>query len=319
MKRQIKLWLPLTLLAALVLTISGCAAGQQVSAADIVAKMRETMKTTQTAQGTTDITVNINKEGLKTLAQTLMGTKAGDSAGANKIDGLPDSASVTINTWKQSPDKLRVEVASSTLPGAKGAVLVYDGQKAYAYDPTHNTVYSATPADMLDKAPAELKAILQNVDVEKQLDTLIAASDIKLAGTEQVAGLDAYKLDIVPKADMAEKLITQMFQMQAGLLIKDMRASLWVDKDRWIPLKVTLEHPNMGKLTVTTSKLELNKPIDASKFVLQVPGGAKTVDLDAMRDKCALSSTTSREARDQATRDGWKLLSPPRMRPAAPP
>jgi len=152
---------------------------------------------------------------------------------------------------------------------------------------------------------------LQNVDVEKQLDTLIAASDIKLAGTEQVAGLDAYKLDIVPKADMAEKLqIPQMFQMQAGLLIKDMRASLWVDKDRWIPLKVTLEHPNMGKLTVITSKLELNKPIDASKFVLQVPGGAKTVDLDAMRDKMGPKSTTLPAARDQATRDGWKLLEP---------
>jgi len=301
-------------LGLLALVISGCSAGQQVTAADIIAKMRETMKTTQTAQGTTDIAVTINKEGLKTLADTLMagnGSNTGGSSDKDWTSRLPDSASVTINTWRQSPDKMRVEVDNSTLPGAEGAVLVYDGQKAYAYDPAHNTVYSATPSEMLDKAPAELKAVLQGLDAQQTLDNIIAASDVKLAGTEKVAGLDAYRLDITPKPEAADKLqIPQMFQMQAGLLIKDLRVSLWVDKDRWIPLKVTLEHPNIGKVAVTTSKIDLNKPIDSSKFVLQVPGGAKTVDLDTLRDKMGPKSTTLPEAKAQASRDGWQLLEP---------
>jgi hypothetical protein len=180
-------------------------------------------------------------------------------------------------------------------------------------DPVHNTVYSATPSQLLDKAPAELKSVLQSVDVEQEVDKLIAASDITVLGTEQVAGIDAYKLDVKPKPDAAEQLgIPQMFQMQAGIIIKDLHANLWVDKDRWIPLKVMVEHPNMGQFTATTSKLELNKPVDPSKFTLQVPAGAKTVDLDALSDKMASNakSTTLAQARTQATADGWKLLEP---------
>lgn len=312
MIKHMRLFTPIALLLVLAVVVSGCAAGQQVTAADVVAKMRETMKNTQSSQGTVDLALTINKEGLKTLAESVMGGKAGDMGDTDWASKLPDSASATLNVWQQSHEKARVEVASSTLPGVKGAILVYDGQKVYAYDPVHNTVYTATPDEMLDKAPAELKAILANMqDPEKTLDKLLDAADVKLSGTEKVADLDAYKLDITPKPDAAQKLdLPAIIQSQAGLIIKDLHATVWVDKDRWIPLKLTLEHPNMGTFTYTATKIELNKPIDPSKFVLQTPPGAKTVDLDAISDKMAPKSTTLAEARAQATKDGWKLLEP---------
>src|SRR4051812_783894 len=108
MIKQIRLWTPLALLAVLALVISGCSAGQQVTAADIISKMRDTMKTVQTAQGTTDITITINKDGLKALAGTLMGGAGttggtgskGDTGSKDWTAGLPDSASATINTWR---------------------------------------------------------------------------------------------------------------------------------------------------------------------------------------------------------------------------
>ena len=106
MIKHIRLLTPLALLVILALALSGCAAGQQVTAADVVAKMRETMKSTQTAQGTTDLAVNINKDGLRALAQTLMGGNAGQPGGKDPFANLPDSASATIHTWKQSPDKM---------------------------------------------------------------------------------------------------------------------------------------------------------------------------------------------------------------------
>src|SRR5207248_7764829 len=131
---------PLALLLILSVVLSGCGAGQQVTAADVIAKMRETMKTTQTAQGVADLSLTINKDGLKTLAQGMMGGSAAPGMqGKDWTAQLPDSASATIKTWKQAPDKGRIEVQSSTLPGLKGATLVYDGQKVYAYDPAHNT------------------------------------------------------------------------------------------------------------------------------------------------------------------------------------
>ncbi len=313
--KNVRLFTPLALLLMLAIALSGCGAGQQVTAADVIAKMREAMKTPQTAQGVADLSLTINKDGIKTLAQGMMGgggmPQAPVTEGKDWTTQLPDSASVTIKTWKQAPDKGRIEVQSSTLPGMKGATLVYDGQKLYAYDAAHNTVYTGTPEKMMDRVPSEIKAAMQGMDVEKQLDKLIDAADIKMLGTEKVAGIDAYKLDITPKADAATKLdIPQMYAMQAGLIIKDLHAVLWVGKDRWIPLKVTVEHPNLGTFTSSATQLTLNTPIDPSMFVLQVPAGAKTVDLDAKMQENGPQSTTLPEARSQASKDGWKLLEP---------
>ncbi len=303
----------MALLIVFAVALSGCGAGQQVTAADVMSKMRETMKTTQTIQGMDDLSVTINKEGIKTLIEGFMGKgAAGQMQGKGDwITKLPDSASATIKSWQQSPDKARIEITSSTIPGAKGMTLVYDGVKVYAYDPSHNTVYTGTPEKLIDKVPADIKALLQGVDMQKQLDTLIGAADVTLAGTEKIAGLDAYKLEIAPKPDAATRLgLPQMIQMQAGVLIKDARATLWVDKDRWIPLKLTVQHPNIGAFTSASTKLDLNKPIDSSTFVLQVPAGAKTVDLDAVEQKYGPQSTTLPAARTQAAAEGWKLLEP---------
>lgn len=336
--KHIRLFTPLALLVVLSVALSGCGAAQpQVTAADVIAKMREAMKTTQTAQGMADLSLTINKDGLKTLAQGMMGgsgapgmpvvpsnkssdekgqgmmgnSAAPDMGGKDWTAQLPDSASATIKTWKQAPDKGRIEVQSSTLPGLKGATLVYDGQKVYAYDPAHNTVYTGTPEKMLDRIPAEIKAVMQGTDMQKQVDNLIDAADIKLLGTEKVAGTDAYKLDITPKTDAAARLgLPKMYEMQAGLIIKDLHAVLWVDKSRWVPIKVTVEHPNMGTFTASATQLTLNQPIDASMFVLQVPASAKTVDLDAKMQENSPQSTTITDARAQASKDGWKLLEP---------
>ena len=312
--KRLKMLAPLALLLALALAVAGCTAGagQTPTAAEIIEKMRETMKSTQTAQGVTDISVTINKEGIRNLIESFAGSGTSERMeGKDPVAGLPDSASATVKTWRQAPDKIRVEVDKTTLPGASGAILVFDGQKVYAYDAARNTLYTGTPDKMLDKAPDELKAILQSSDMEKELDKMLDAADIKVAGSEKVAGLDAYKLDITPKPDAADRLgLPEAMKMQVGVLIKDAHATLWVDQTRWIPLKVEVEHPNLGKLTATTTQIELNKPIDPSTFVLQVPGDAKRVDLDSMTDGMEPKSLTLPAAREQATKEGWKLLEP---------
>lgn len=318
MIKRIKMLLPLTLLVVLAVSISGCSAGaaQQVTAQNVIDKMRETAKTTQTSQGTVDILVNINKQGIKTLVQGMMpmmggkNGKGGDQVGQG-IDRLPDTASATLKVWRQSPDKGRIEVDKSSIPNTSGDVLIYDGQKVYGLDKAHNTVYMGTPDKMMQAKGGQMMPMMQSADVEKEIDKVLAAADIKMAGSEKVAGIDAYKLDVTPKANAAELLdLPKQFQMQAGVLLKDGKATLWVDKTRWIPLKFTVEHPNIGQLTYTASNVELNKPIDASQFVLQIPAGAKTVDLDVMHQNMQPKSMTIQQARDAATKDGWKLLEP---------
>ncbi len=316
MIKRTKLLAPLALLVVLAVSLSGCGLGlgQQVTAADIIAKMRDTVKTVQTEQSTANISLNINKDGLKALVDTFAQANGQSTTGNTQAQDwstkLPDSVTATINTWKQSPDKVRAEIAQSSIPGAGGVVAVYDGQKFYAYSPSNNTVYTGTPASM-GQMPAELKSALQNFDPQKELDNLINNADIKLLGTEKVAGIDAYKLDIVPKAGAVDNLqLPQMIQAEAGMIIKDVHGTLWVDTNRWIPLKLTVDHPSLGSFTYEASKVDLNQPIDASKFVLQVPGGAKTVDLDQLKSQSAPTSTTLQQASDAASKDGWKLLQP---------
>ena len=305
---------PAALLIALTPLVTACSVGQQVTAADVVQKMRDTMKSTQSVQGTFDLNVNINKDGIKALVGTFMPTASTANPGAKMDDAfarIPDNVAATFKVWKQSPDKLRVEVDNASIPEASGAVLVYDGQKVYALDKNRNTVYTATPSEHMDKMPAQAKAMMAGADIEKELDKVIAASEIALQGTEKVAGIDAYKLDITPKADAAQTLeIPQAFATQAGILIKDLHAVVWVDKDRWIPLKVTLEHPSIGKIEYTASALDINGTIDPATFVLQVPAGAKTVDLDAMNKASTPQQTTLPEAKAAAQQDGWTLLEP---------
>jgi hypothetical protein len=101
-----------------------------------------------------------------------------------------------------------------------------------------------------------------------------------------------------------------MYQAQAGLLIKDLKATLWVGKDTNVPVKFTLEHPNIGSITYTVSNLQLNKAIDAATFVLQAPAGAKTVDLDQQAEATQPKQTTLPDAVDYAKSQGWTLLQP---------
>jgi outer membrane lipoprotein-sorting protein len=307
--------MPAALMLALTPLVAACTAGQQVTAADVVQKMRETMKTTQSVQGTLDLSVNINKDGIKALVGSFMPTASTASRPGAKLDDafarIPDSASATFKVWKQAPDKLRVEIDNASIPEANGAIVVYDGQKVYAYDKSRNTVYIADPAARAGAMPDHLKAALSGADMEQEIDKVLAASEVKLEGTEKVAGLDAYKLDVTPKADAAQTLdIPQAFSTQAGLLIKDLHAVVWVDKDRWLPLKVTLEHPNIGKIEYTASTLEINGTIDPATFVLQVPAGAKTVQAPNPDAAPTSQQTTLPEAKAAAQKEGWSLLEP---------
>jgi|GEM_PF-1560801 len=310
MIKRAKAIIPVTLLLALSIVLSSCSAGQQVTAKDVIDKMRETMKNTQTSQGVIDLSVDINKQGIETLIQGMMPGMSSDK-GAKSISSLPDTASATLKVWKQAPDKARVEVEKSSIPNTSGAILVHDGQKVYALDAAHTTVYVGTPDKMMQARGNQMAAMLQGMDVEKELDKALGAADITLVGSEKVGGLDAYKLEIAPKPDAADLLeIPQQFRTQAGMLLKDGTATLWVDKTQWIPLKLIVQHPNIGQLTYTATGIEMNKPIDASQFVLQVPPGAKTVDLDEIHQNMQPQSMTIQEARDAVAQGGGKLLEP---------
>lgn len=292
--------------------LAGCAAGQPLTASEIVEKMRDTMRTTKTVESTASLALTINKEGLETLAESVMpgALQKSGKIGQNWKARVPDTASAKVNFWKESPNKARIEVTESSLPDMSGATLVSDGQKVYALDAGHNKVYTGTPSKMED-LPDELKGMLESADIEETLDKLLAATTQKVLGEETVANLGAYKVEFTPQPDAAAKLgVPEAMQTQAGFLIKDATATMWVDKARWMPLKLVVEHPNMGEFSYTVESLKLNEAIDPLRFVLQVPAGAETVDLDAVKAQMKPKTMTLQGAAAEAKAQGWDLLDP---------
>src|SRR3982750_3541786 len=84
---------PLALMVVLGGIVSGCTAGQpQLTASDILQKMRDTAKTTTSVQSTFDLNLTINKDGLKTLAQGFMGGMGTGATG--DMPGTTDPAEV---------------------------------------------------------------------------------------------------------------------------------------------------------------------------------------------------------------------------------
>lgn len=313
--KKARLFAPAALVLAVSPLLAACGAGtgaQAVTAADVVQQVRDAGKTITSVQGTVDLSVTVNKDGIKTLLAGLMPGKGNTALNSeDPLAKVPDKVDISLKYWRDTPDKMRVEVVSSSIPEIKGGIVVYDGQKVYALDAVNNTVYSATPSKFQDRIPDQMKAMMAGLDLDKEIDKVLAATDITLAGNESVAGVDSYKLEATPKADAANLLgIPKQFTMQAGVLIKDLHATVWVDKSTSVPDKVTLSHPNIGSFTYTASGLQVNKAIDSAVFVLQVPGGAKTVDLDEKADQAASRQTTLPDARTYATSEGWTLLEP---------
>jgi outer membrane lipoprotein-sorting protein len=212
----------------------------------------------------------------------------------------------------------------------EGAALVSDGKKIYAYTPLDNTVRTAS-LEALEKAREAMKDMGGGMgmgflsgfeDPEVAFDKLLDASDIRLVSEEKLNGRDTYKLEATPKTDAATRLGIPVFAAQyAENIIRGAKGTFWVDKDLFTPLKATLEHPSIGNLTYS-GDWKLNGSIDADRFVLQIPPGAKVEDMDEHLNNLDRSSgywvgqhvepktITIAEARELAQKDGWKLLEP---------
>lgn len=313
--KKARLFAPAAVALAVAPLLAACGAGtgaQPVTAADVVQQVRDAGKNITSVQGTMDLSLTVNKDGIRTLLAGLMPGKGNTSVTSkDPLADVPDKVDISLKYWRDTADKMRVEVTSSSIAEIKGGIVVYDGQKAYVLDAVNNTVYTGTPSKLQAQIPDQAKVMLAGLDLDKEVDKVLAATDLTLGANEKVAGVDTYKLEAAPKPDAATLLgIPKQFAMQAGVLIKDLHATVWIDQSKSVPVKVLVEHPNIGTFTYTVNSLELNKAIDPSTFVLQVPGGAKTVDLDELAEKAQAKQTTLPDARDYAKSEGWTLLEP---------
>jgi outer membrane lipoprotein-sorting protein len=166
-----KRWIALSLLLVLALILAGC--GREMSAEEIVAKMQETVDSTQDAHAI--VVAEVNAQGIELSAKAEL--------------------------WEQMPNKARAEVLEASEAGLVGTILVSDGANGWFYEPARNLVTKGAVEELDTPLPQELLGGLQEV-----IQEVLNATDVELVGEETIAGRDAYKLEANPKEGAEEQL-----------------------------------------------------------------------------------------------------------------
>nr|MBP8251693.1 hypothetical protein [Herpetosiphon sp.] len=217
-----------------------------------------------------------------------------------------ESGSVKAEMWMRKTGQkdaqgndiqaMRMKVLEASEPKMVGAEMVTNGDAMWAYDPDSNTAYVGTKADMENRPESnggqmgQAEMLLQ---LQEQIQQGLDAVNIEILGQEQIAGANAYKLKIAPKPETQQ-------QLPIDLLVD---IALWVNDSYWMPVKLSVDAKDMGKLEITATTLDVNKGVDAAMFEAQPPAGATIVQIaDVMKemDQSESSAVTLDEAKAQA-------------------
>jgi outer membrane lipoprotein-sorting protein len=267
------LWLGLALAGALLLSACGA---NQLSAEQIVQRMEATRAATNDAHATVALDFTTDQQnGSFVVEGWLKKTDRTDEAG-------------------QPISKLRAEVKSASQPEMAGAIIVSDGDTFWLYSPSRNQVVTGSRADL----PRGMGAGGPTAQVlQDMLQRGMSALNVEVQGEEQVAGVNAWKLKLTPKADTQQ-------QLQLDGIVE---ATMWVDEARALPLKLAIDAKDMGKGTVEVRSIETNTGLADDLFTFTPPDGATVTQVADIAAQAAPRAATLEEARSQVS---FTLLAP---------
>jgi len=129
-----------------------------------------------------------------------------------------------------------------------GILVVSNGEKMWIYDEKKNEVV------VMDVG--KYKQV--NPDYGQLVKDMLKRYDVKLLGSEKVAGRDCYVVQLIPKNN------------------KEVEAKMWVDKEFWYPLKIEY---SLGEIKSTMEYLnvEFNTGVSDDLFEFKPPKGAKII------------------------------------------
>jgi len=245
----------------------------KISAQELIEKIAAS--DVQQLSGTVKISTDLGLPDLGGLESGLLSGGLGGGSGGSGSAADPSakllelaSGTHTVRVAVDGPDKQKV----SLLEKAAEYSVIHNGDEVWAYDSSSNEAYHATaPASEggKDKADGEDQALPDDVPAtpkEFAEEALKAADDttsVTVDGTAQVAGRDAYKLVIKPKASGST----------VGAI------SIAVDSKTGTPLKFTLTPASGGAAVVDAGFVDVDfaKPA-ASTFDFTPPKGTKVTE-----------------------------------------
>ncbi|MEU2772404.1 DUF2092 domain-containing protein [Streptomyces sp. NPDC007162] len=233
----------------------------KISAQELINKIANS--DVQQLSGTVKISTDLGLPDLGGLESSLMSgaTQGGGGSSADPTAKLTELATGThtLRVAADGPEKQKVSLLES---GAEYS-LIHNGTDVWGYDSKSNEVYHSTAADSgkeQHEAPATPKDFADQV-----LKSVDDTTSVKVDGTAQVAGRDAYRLVVKPK--------------QSGTTVGAI--SIAVDAKTGTPLKFTLTPSSGGAAVVDAGYTQVSfaKPA-ASTFDFTPPKGAKVTEGD---------------------------------------
>ncbi len=239
----------LSVLVVIALLLGGCQ--KQPTAEEIVAKLKEVEASTENAHAILEI--------------SLQG------------EGMDEE--LVVEVWEKKPNKFRAEVLEASDSEFMGAISVTDGHQVWMYQPSKNEVLVG---EVGPDEPSSFRGAIQ--DMEDMIRQALDATNAKLAGEEDVAGVATYKLELTPR------------EGDETFLPAGSKATLWVDQERWVVLQAHFSGGIAGEGQMRVRSFELNTGLADDLFQFQIPEGAKVTNAEDKQPK----HLTLDEARAQA-------------------
>ncbi|MFI7350510.1 outer membrane lipoprotein carrier protein LolA [Streptomyces sp. NPDC049936] len=266
----------------------------KVTAEELVQKIAES--DVQQLSGTVRISTDLGLPDLGGLESGLMSGMSGGPGGAGKDGGSSAdpsakltqlaSGSHTLRVAADGPDRQKV----SLLEDAAEYSLIHDGKDVWGYDSKSNEVYHSV-SDGAERPEKDVPATPKDF-ADQALKAIDDTTSVKVGGTAQVAGRDAYRLVVEPR--------------QKGSTVGAITVA--VDAETGTPLKFTLTPASGGAAVVDAgfTKVSFAKP-DASTFDFTPPRGAKVTEAD---EKATKAPEHGRKAEGDLAKDldGLKVI-----------
>ena len=217
-----------------------------------------------------------------TVEQSVIPAQLLEAAGQES--GFAASGPQTVRLWYGGPDRVRAE-----LQGDNGdRVFVHDGERAWAYDGTTNTVKTGErPPEARSSELPDTENPPTPTEIDEMLAELAPTTELTQGTPVRYAGREAYVMTLRPK--------------DGSTTLVDHGRAL-IDSETFLPLELALYA--QGKpdpvFSWRVSSLEVGS-VPAERFQFQAPPGARVIPFEEGRERGKPDGRTGTEPREVET------------------